>query len=727
MGDLTIMADKQISQLVAATTINNDDLFVMQQGGTAKKLSGQKLSDFVYQSAADQIERVNEAVEQTQAAVDYLEEQKNEIAQVVADMAQLGTDTTLSTPGMAADAKATGEVKAVALARFEQKEISGVPIATFDDGADDAPVKALTVSIDPVQDLHGYSNPWPAGGSKNLLPIALETLTLNGITATVLTDADGNKNGIRFSGTRLDPNTNIDIYNGALPAGIVAGGSYIFSWGYAIPAFQIITYDSNSQRTVLINQSSLKTATVTIPADAVTLHVRVAVDTNQPINITIYPMARLSTVSDTTFVPYTNICPITGFTEANITRTSKNLLTPSSISYNYINYINGEYVNTETDSRTGWACTLQAWNDNTYLTNLTVQFNPSVNNYAYITFTLPRNTTRLVLKHSGSVKDLSISIPFKILNANAIDQTFTLSYYCVGNNPSIVGGLRFKNLQLELGSSRSEYQEASTIAYPITFPSEAGTVYGGTLDVTKGKLTVDWAMKTFDGSETNWIEYPGYETTAGYYQNAFGLSELPSEYFSPSTRVCNILKSVSNITGALAIKSGEFSFSSANYGRNLYFTYPQNVSSITDMKALVTETPMQVCYKLASPVLYDLTPTEVTTLLALNNIWADTGNILDLIYRKEPITEGEIQEQIDTIRSAIATAEDSGVASTNYSIGALILVGSNLVEVTSPIAQGESIVIGSNCQETTVAAQIAYLKSIVDGIGNLAYLSYENA
>ena len=106
------MADKQISQLVAATTINNDDLFVMQQGGTAKKLSGQKLSDFVYQSAADQIERVDEAVEQAQAAVDSLEEQKNEIAQTIASMAELGTDTTLSTPGMAADAAATGEAVA---------------------------------------------------------------------------------------------------------------------------------------------------------------------------------------------------------------------------------------------------------------------------------------------------------------------------------------------------------------------------------------------------------------------------------------------------------------------------------------------------------------------------------------------------------------------------------------------------------------------------------------
>ena len=40
-------------------------------------------------------------------------------------------------------------------------------IASFPDGADGLPVKDLTVAIEPVQDLHGYDKPWPAGGGKN--------------------------------------------------------------------------------------------------------------------------------------------------------------------------------------------------------------------------------------------------------------------------------------------------------------------------------------------------------------------------------------------------------------------------------------------------------------------------------------------------------------------------------------------------------------------------------
>lgn len=103
------MADKQINQLVAASTMNDDDLLVMQQGGTAKKLSGKTLGDYVYAAAAGKVAEVNQAVADAQAAVSQLEADKDSIAQTVASMAQLGTDTALNTTGMAADAKAAGD------------------------------------------------------------------------------------------------------------------------------------------------------------------------------------------------------------------------------------------------------------------------------------------------------------------------------------------------------------------------------------------------------------------------------------------------------------------------------------------------------------------------------------------------------------------------------------------------------------------------------------------
>jgi hypothetical protein len=43
---------------------------------------------------------------------------------------------------------------------------------------------------------------------------------------------------------------------------------------------------------------------------------------------------------------------------------------------------------------------------------------------------------------------------------------------------------------------------------------------------------------------------------------------------------------------------------------------------------------VQLVYELATPTTVQLTPTEVRTLLNNNNIFADTGNINELVYFK---------------------------------------------------------------------------------------------
>lgn len=47
------MAEKTILELTQATEITDSDLFVLQQGDTAKKLLGSTLKDYITISAAD--------------------------------------------------------------------------------------------------------------------------------------------------------------------------------------------------------------------------------------------------------------------------------------------------------------------------------------------------------------------------------------------------------------------------------------------------------------------------------------------------------------------------------------------------------------------------------------------------------------------------------------------------------------------------------------------------
>lgn len=55
------------------------------------------------------VNQLNQAISDSQTAIDTLETQKDNIVEAVASMAELGTDTSLSVAGMAADAKATGD------------------------------------------------------------------------------------------------------------------------------------------------------------------------------------------------------------------------------------------------------------------------------------------------------------------------------------------------------------------------------------------------------------------------------------------------------------------------------------------------------------------------------------------------------------------------------------------------------------------------------------------
>ena len=64
------------------------------------------------------------------------------------------------------------------------------------------------------------------------------------------------------------------------------------------------------------------------------------------------------------------------------------------------------------------------------------------------------------------------------------------------------------------------------------------------------------------------------------------------------------------------------------YSNTLVLSFSKLVygSTIESIKAKLSETPLQVVYKLATPQTYQLSPTEVTLLLGDNNVWADTGD-----------------------------------------------------------------------------------------------------
>ena len=129
--------------------------------------------------------------------------------------------------------------------------------------------------------------------------------------------------------------------------------------------------------------------------------------------------------------------------------------------------------------------------------------------------------------------------------------------------------------------------------------------------------------------------------------------------------------------------------------------------SAEDFKAIVTG--QQFIVRLAAPITYQLTPTEVRTLLGTNNIWADTGNS-DVEYRADPTLY--LDRRLTASRSVIAGVESGLTASRNYASGSLLIVGDTLYKLSSPIENGGVIQPGVNAAATTVAEQLLLLAAL---------------
>ena len=147
--------------------------------------------------------------------------------------------------------------------------------------------------------------------------------------------------------------------------------------------------------------------------------------------------------------------------------------------------------------------------------------------------------------------------------------------------------------------------------YPISWQSTAGTVYGGTLDVTTGVLTVTHILDDRP-QDLSWSEYQ--------YINGVFTANIDNKKNNRNI-ISNKLKyydgSVTNIL--------DLNLSGSNSNSRVYVRFDAYTGNLNGFKEEIADGYVFV-YELATPLTYQLTPTEVKTLLGQNNIWADTGD-----------------------------------------------------------------------------------------------------
>ena len=204
------------------------------------------------------------------------------------------------------------------------------------------------------------------------------------------------------------------------------------------------------------------------------------------------------------------------------------------------------------------------------------------------------------------------------------------------------------NAQLELGSATSYapysnicpitgydsltvYQSGEDTSdpttIPVTIPTPPGTVYSGTLDVVTGVLTVTHKKITLNGSETSW-------STINNRYEIYVENDIDKATKTSSTNIIVIsdrFKSA-GVQYRDSIADGEIAKlvnTNRQISMNAKYIYP----TLDEFKASLAENPMELVYRLETPLTYQLTPTEVSSLLGDNVLWSNANGDLTVTYR----------------------------------------------------------------------------------------------
>ena len=506
----------------------------------------------------------------------------------------------------------------------EAKSVSGNPITLTDGSARNA--EGLAVTLEPIQDLHGYDKPWAGGAGKNKLPLVLADIksantsgtwsgnvyTLDDMTFTVETDADGNVTGINLNGT-----SSVDWVRFTVASYTQKAGSYIVNGvtGGADATYRMeITGKSgtitNGDYSYTINEDTATQCYIVIRTSGTVCN-----------NVKIYPMVRLSTVSDATFAPYTNECSITGLTEC-VADTLPNA--------SYIPYFEGVKNGTH-----GFVD----------LKTLEWVYNTTQTNHVFVAWSNPtaKATTAALTKKYSPYTERAIT------GASTASLNMPNKSIAIGssgwNGGIVIRDDSITTLEDFIRAMDGEYliYELETAATPsytiqqwtdlvnsfngndavITFGQ---TVYGGSVDFKSGKVLVTHKLVTVD----NVSKLTNFATSADY--GAYAKVSDTTDCKVDSNAVLGLCSKAIYVSHNNRLNTKEYNRVWSDTSNTSVFvraSYTAEVSSVNDLYDIFENA--QIAYELATPTELTLTPAELELLKGYNYITSN-GVTISLDY-----------------------------------------------------------------------------------------------
>lgn len=320
----------------------------------------------------------------------------------------------------------------------------------------------------------------------------------------------------------------------------------------------------------------------------------------------------------------TNIRPISGRTGMTVTRAGANLLPMPITSGSYPNNV----TITVNDDKSFYFSKPSGTNWTTF--NLGI-------------FSLPAGTYTLIEDASDASQGASLSL--RIAGTDTIivqsrytkRQSFTLTettFIDARYARSTTGDNILTKLMLFVGSTATaaDYEPYNGQTYPVTWETQAGTVYGGTLDVVSGVLTVDKGYYTITDADSPVL----FQTGAN--ANRVGVVVNGS---APSPTVADRLNIMSNIAKAdasiltqsqQAVGTCCLYSAGADTASKVLFGVPTTEDTAAKAKAWLIAQGCAFVYPLATPQTYQLTGAEVRTIAGFNQIYSDAGPVIDIKF-----------------------------------------------------------------------------------------------
>ena len=431
----------------------------------------------------------------------------------------------------------------------------------------------VVVGIEPNQNLNGYSGAWPGGASINKLPTHNSGATGgNGIFVSVYTDGT-----VLVSGEATG-DTIVTFFD--YQSGVSFQEDMILTTGtpdYALAAGQTttivptlsVTYETAGGETHTV-QANDETG-FTLTAGDTLISAAKIIPTGWNVDFTLRPRAYSDAHAGEPWVPYSNLCNITGADSVNITATKKNL----------INMTNGNSTTVVGVLPAGtytFSGRMSGSSGNRFLLQ-------------YANGQQVRYDMDYIADYGEFAVTFTASDPFALVAVpGAVDAPTTSGTY--------------QNMQLEVGPRATEWEAYSG---QTATKSLGRTVYGGTYSTATGALTV-----THQASDIHNLEWTQIDGTTVYYAEVTG--KKPG--------VTNLLSSVYTVQEAEAPEDmAEYTIMGGAESSRIYVNDPRGTSEGLNG---------QVVYELETPATSTIQTANIPLTAGVDNVWSNAFATIEM-------------------------------------------------------------------------------------------------